>query len=135
MRAAAARLNDDKFSGRSVARMPLAFIWAFMMLLVRLALRRPLDSIAGVVAGCAAIAILSNALFMQSGPHPAPIFVNKPMPVTQPAAVVPQRKAGDGGGHRIERPAQHRAHQEHQESPDVRQWHSRQGPPAELVVA
>ena len=95
MRAAAARLNDDEFSGRSVARMPLAFIWAFMMLLVRLALRRPLDSIAGVVAGCAAIAILSNALFMQSGPHPAPIFVNKPMPVTQPAAVVPQRKAGD----------------------------------------
>ena len=93
MRAAAARLNDDEFSGRSVARMPLAFIWAFMMLLVRLALRRPLDSIAGVVAGCAAIAILSNALFMQSGPHPAPIFVN--MPVTQPAAVVPQRKAGD----------------------------------------
>ena len=75
--------------------MPLAFIWAFLVMLVRLALRRPLDSIAGVVAGCAAIAILSNALFMQSGPHPAPIFANKPMPVTQPAAVVPQRKAGD----------------------------------------
>jgi peptidoglycan hydrolase-like protein with peptidoglycan-binding domain len=88
-------LNDDEFSGRSVARMPLAFIWAFLVMLVRLALRRPLDSIAGVVAGCAAIAILSNALFMQSGPHPAPIFANKPMPVTQPAAVVPQRKAGD----------------------------------------
>ena len=75
--------------------MPLAFIWAFLLLLVRLALRRPLDSIAAAVAGFAAIAILSNALFMQSGPHPAPIFANKPMPVTQPAAVVPQRKAGD----------------------------------------
>ena len=96
MRAAAtARLNDDEFSGRSVARMPLAFIWAFMMLLVRLALRRPLDSIAAAVAGFAAIAILSNALFLQSGPHPAPIFANKPAPVSQPAAAVPQRKAGD----------------------------------------
>ena len=96
MRAAAtARLNDDEFSGRSVARMPLAFIWAFLMLLVRLALRRPLDSIAAAVAGFAAIAILSNALFLQSGPHPAPIFANKPVPATQPAAAVPQRKAGD----------------------------------------
>ena len=95
MRAAAARSNDDGFGGRSVARMPLAFIWAFLLMLVRLALRRPLDSIAGVVAGCAAIAILANALFMQSGPHPAPIFANKPMPVTAPAAVAPQRKAGD----------------------------------------
>ena len=100
MRAAAtARLNDDEFSGRSVARMPLAFIWAFLMLLVRLALRRPLDSIAAAVAGFAAIAILSNALFMQSGPHPAPIFANKPVPVSLPltgsAAVAPQRKAGD----------------------------------------
>lgn len=78
--------------------MPLAFIWAFLLLLVRLVLRRPLDSIAAAVAGFAAIAIVSNALFMQSGPHPAPIFANKPVPVSLPltgSAVVPQRKAGD----------------------------------------
>lgn len=75
--------------------MPLAFVWAFLLLLVRLVLRRPLDSIAAAVAGFAAIAILSNALFLQSGPHPAPIFANKPMPVPEPAAAVPQRKAGD----------------------------------------
>ena len=37
-------------------------------------------SLAAGVAGIAAIAILVNALFMQSGPHPAPIFANKPAP-------------------------------------------------------
>jgi peptidoglycan hydrolase-like protein with peptidoglycan-binding domain len=97
VRAATARLNDDEFSGRSVARMPLAFVWAFVMILVRLALRRPLDSMAAAVAGFAAIAILANALFMQSGPHPAPIFANKPAVVALPgpAAVAPQRKAAD----------------------------------------
>jgi peptidoglycan hydrolase-like protein with peptidoglycan-binding domain len=41
-------------------------------------LQRPRDSIAAVIAVAAAIAILVNALFMQSGPHPAPIFANKP---------------------------------------------------------
>ena len=79
--------------------MPLAFIWAFLMLLVRLALRRPLDSIAAAVAGFAAIAILANALFMQSGPHPAPIFAKKPVavaPLMGPAAATaPQRKPAD----------------------------------------
>src|ERR1051326_7772161 len=44
------------------------------------------------MAGFAAIAILVNALFMQSGPHPAPIFANKPAPTV----VVPaQHKAAD----------------------------------------
>jgi peptidoglycan hydrolase-like protein with peptidoglycan-binding domain len=44
-------------------------------------LRRPRDSMAGVIAGFAALAILINALFMQSGPHPAPIFANKAVPM------------------------------------------------------
>ncbi len=39
--------------------------------------RRPRDSMAAAVAGLAALAILVNALFLQSGPHPAPIFANK----------------------------------------------------------
>ena len=55
---------------------------------------------AGGVAAFAAVAILVNALFMQSGPHPAPIFANKPAPVTAPivapvAALRRQRKAAD----------------------------------------
>jgi hypothetical protein len=61
VRATTARLNDDEFSRRSVARMPLAFIWAFLLLLVRLALRRPLDSIAAAVAGFACLLYTTDA--------------------------------------------------------------------------
>jgi peptidoglycan hydrolase-like protein with peptidoglycan-binding domain len=88
VRAATARVDGDDFSGRSVGRLPLALL-GFVL---RTALRRPADSLAAGVAGFAAIAILINALFMQSGPHPAPIFANKPapivLPLTGPAAAV-----------------------------------------------
>ena len=54
--------------------------------------------IAGLIAVVGGIAILVNALFMQSGPHPAPIFANKPAPLVAPSfgpvvAMLP--KAGD----------------------------------------
>jgi hypothetical protein len=101
VRAATAQLNDEEFSGRSLVRMPLAFVWTFLLFLIRLVLRRPLDAMAAAVAGFAAMAILSNALFMQSGPHPAPIFANKPAPSVEPAAVPPQRKAADLKGEGI----------------------------------
>ena len=92
MRAATARADDDEFSGRSVGRLPLALL-GFVL---RTILRRPKDSLAAGVAGSAAIAILVNALFMQSGPHPAPIFANKPAPMVTPAAALtPQRKPAD----------------------------------------
>jgi peptidoglycan hydrolase-like protein with peptidoglycan-binding domain len=39
--------------------------------------RRPVDTAAALVAAGG----LVNALFLQSGPHPAPIFANKPPPV------------------------------------------------------
>ena len=91
MRAATARV-DDEFSGRSVGRLPLVLL-GFVL---RTVLCRPRDSLAAGVAGFAAIAILVNALFMQSGPHPAPIFANKPAPVAAPAAALaPQRKPAD----------------------------------------
>jgi peptidoglycan hydrolase-like protein with peptidoglycan-binding domain len=65
---------------------------------VRWLLKRPRDSIAGMVAGIGAIAILVNALFLQSGPHPAPIFANKPVPVTAPliGPVVSMMPQGQG---------------------------------------
>jgi Putative peptidoglycan binding domain len=47
------------------------------------ALRRPVDSVAIIAAGAASIAILVNALFLQSGSHPAPFFAN---PTRQPTA-------------------------------------------------
>jgi hypothetical protein len=39
------------------------------------------DVIGGVVAVAVVTLILANGLFMQSGPHPAPIFAIKPLPV------------------------------------------------------
>jgi peptidoglycan hydrolase-like protein with peptidoglycan-binding domain len=88
VRAATARVDDDEFSGRSVGRLPLVLLGLFL----RTVLRSPRDSLAAGVAGFAAIAILVNALFMQSGPHPAPIFANKLAPVvalpTSPAAAL-----------------------------------------------
>jgi peptidoglycan hydrolase-like protein with peptidoglycan-binding domain len=41
---------------------------------LRRVLRRPLDSIAFIVAAAASLAILVNALFLQSGRHPAPLM-------------------------------------------------------------
>ena len=80
MRAATARVNDVGGSGRSAGRLPLAIL----ALGLHVVLRRPRDSLAAGIAGFAAIAILVNALFMQSGPHPAPIFANKSVPVVAP---------------------------------------------------
>ena len=106
MRAATARLDDDELSGRSVGRLPLMILAAFW----RVLRRRPRDSMAAAVAGLAALAILVNALFLQSGPHPAPIFANLAPPVAVPltgaAAALAQHKAeagtaalGHGGRH------------------------------------
>jgi peptidoglycan hydrolase-like protein with peptidoglycan-binding domain len=93
VRAATARLDDDEFSGRSVGRLPLMILAAFW----RVLRRRPRDSMAAAVAGLAALAILVNALFLQSGPHPAPIFANLAPPVavplTGPVAALAQHKA------------------------------------------
>lgn len=69
---------------------------------VRWLLRRPRDSMAGFVAGAGAVAILVNALFMQSGPHPAPIFANKAAPaplIVSGSAAAPQGKGDRASGH------------------------------------
>jgi len=46
------------------------------------AARRPVDSFAIIAAGAASLIIIVNAVFLQTGPHPAPFFAN-------PAAVMP----------------------------------------------
>jgi hypothetical protein len=61
---------DDETSDRS----PRPWWW-------RLLLRRPHDTMAVVVAAAAAGAIVVNASYLQHGPHPAPIFAVKPLPV------------------------------------------------------
>ena len=47
----------------------------------RLLLRRPRDTLACVIAAGAATAIIVNGVWLQHGPHPAPIFPVKPLPV------------------------------------------------------
>ena len=62
--------EDDEESDRS----PRPWWW-------RLLLRRPGDTLAFMVATVAAGAIVVNASWLQHGPHPAPIFAVKPLPV------------------------------------------------------
>ncbi len=88
MRAGTARANDQDFSAGFAVKLPFPLRWMLL---------RPRDSLAVAAAGGAVIAILVNALFMQSGPHPAPIFANKPVPVVAPqpdplASLMPHRR-------------------------------------------
>jgi peptidoglycan hydrolase-like protein with peptidoglycan-binding domain len=47
------------------------------------------DAIAALLAAAALLAVIANAAFMQSGPHPAPLFSGKPvpMPVAAPKSI------------------------------------------------
>jgi peptidoglycan hydrolase-like protein with peptidoglycan-binding domain len=88
VRAGTARANDQDFGGGFALKLPFPLRWMLL---------RPRDSLAVTAAGGAVIAILVNALFMQSGPHPAPIFANKPVPVVAPqpdplALLMPHRR-------------------------------------------
>jgi len=44
--------------------------------LLRILLRSPKDIVAGLLAFAAVSAIIANALFLQAGPHPAPMFAS-----------------------------------------------------------
>ena len=56
--------------------------------------RYPREFVAVVMASAAVLAIFSNALFLQTGPHPAPIFAARPLLTTaQPAAPARLRAA------------------------------------------
>jgi peptidoglycan hydrolase-like protein with peptidoglycan-binding domain len=98
MPAVSARLSSSVLGGRRPLRMPL-LLRSLPSLLLWL-VPRSRDSIAGVIAGLAGLAILINALFMQSGPHPAPMFASKPAPLVSPAfgpvaTLLPPRQIGD----------------------------------------
>jgi hypothetical protein len=70
--------KDVKTSGVAVLAGTAALhFWA-------LAARRPVDSLAIFVASALSVAIIVNALFLQSGSHPAPFFVN---PAPAPADI------------------------------------------------
>jgi hypothetical protein len=55
--------------------------------------RHPREFVGCLMASIAVLSICSNALFLQKGPHPAPIFATRPY-VQQQAAVAPQPASG-----------------------------------------
>jgi Putative peptidoglycan binding domain len=62
-------------------------------LAMRILLHSPKDMVAGAVAFAAAGAIIANALFMQAGRHPSPMFggsVGAPMTMSAPAGPLPR---------------------------------------------
>jgi hypothetical protein len=62
-------------------------------LLMRILLHSPKDLAAGALAFTAVSAIVANALFLQTGPHPAPMFgsvVTLPAPAVTPASPLPR---------------------------------------------
>ncbi|HVY57771.1 MAG TPA: peptidoglycan-binding protein [Xanthobacteraceae bacterium] len=70
---------------------------------MRLVLRHPLDSFVSLVAAVAATTIVVNALFLQPGPHPAPIFAIRRPPVSSGDATgsllpVPRPRPGEAAG-------------------------------------
>ena len=62
-------------------------------LVMRLLLHSPKDMVAGALAFAAVTAIVANALLLQAGRHPAPLFgtvVNMPAVVSTPANLLPR---------------------------------------------
>jgi peptidoglycan hydrolase-like protein with peptidoglycan-binding domain len=75
--------------------------------LLRLVLSRPLDSFVTLLAAAATSTITVNALFLQPGPHPAPIFAIRRAPVasgdtTGSLRPLPRPRPGEAAGARPE---------------------------------
>jgi peptidoglycan hydrolase-like protein with peptidoglycan-binding domain len=71
-----------------------------LRVVVRFVLRHPRDLVGGVAAVAAVGAIIVNALYLQPGPHPAPIFSVKSRPVSgdqtgSVVAVLPRPRPAD----------------------------------------
>jgi Putative peptidoglycan binding domain len=72
--------------------------------LVRILLRSPKDAIAGLVAFAAVSAIIANALFLQAGRHPAPMFGSLAIPAAAltPANPLPRPRPVEADGTLLE---------------------------------
>jgi peptidoglycan hydrolase-like protein with peptidoglycan-binding domain len=53
----------------------------------------PREFVGGLMASVAVLAIFANALFLQHGPHPAPIFAARPQHVQPAAVALPRPRA------------------------------------------
>ena len=63
--------------------------------------QHPREFVAIVLAGVATLAIFVNALFLQHGPHPAPIFATRPS-LAAPARTAAPQAAPDAGTQRAQ---------------------------------
>jgi hypothetical protein len=66
--------SDDEVPRRRRAAATVAEVAVARGLLLRVLLHSPKDTVAGLLAFAATSAIIANALFLQTGPHPAPMF-------------------------------------------------------------
>jgi Putative peptidoglycan binding domain len=65
-------------------------------LVLRVLLHSPKDTVAGMLAFVAIAAIVANALFLQAGPHPSPMFGSiVTMPVPAPASPLPRPRPAE----------------------------------------
>ena len=65
-------------------------------ILLRILLRSPKDVVAGLLAFAAVSAIIANALFLQAGPHPAPMFASISLTGgPTPASVLPRPRPAE----------------------------------------
>ena len=72
--------------------------------IVRILLRSPKDTIAGLIAFAAVSAIIANALFLQAGRHPAPMFGSLAIPAAAltPANPLPRPRPVEADGTLLE---------------------------------
>jgi len=69
-------------------------------LVMRMLLHSPKDTAAALLAFAAAVAIIANALFLQHGPHPAPMFgsvVHMPAPSPATVSLLPRPRPSEAG--------------------------------------
>ncbi|MGH6994924.1 MAG: peptidoglycan-binding domain-containing protein [Stellaceae bacterium] len=71
--------------------------------------RHPREFVAIVMATAATLAIFVNALFLQHGPHPAPIFATRPLMHRQSAVVLPPPRAAQAAPVPVAEPARSQA--------------------------
>jgi hypothetical protein len=74
-------------------------------LLMRVLLHSPKDTIAGLLAASAVVAIITNALFLQAGRHPSPMFgsvVTLPPPAPAVASPLPRPRPVEAAARPVE---------------------------------
>ncbi len=67
-------------------------------LALRILLHSPKDTIAGMLAFAAACAIVTNAVFLQAGPHPAPMFGSTMVNLAAAPSLLPRPRPAEADG-------------------------------------